>query len=268
MKDLSKLSRRNLALKVEEQWRPPIFLKPTFGIVSRAKGCLRRFFDLQAATIWNDLKVELKGAKGSVLDVGCGAQPYRGLFAPDVHYVGIDTSEAKDRFGYEIPDTYYFEGSVWPIQNSSMDFILCSEVLEHILVPSQFLSEMFRCLKPGGRVLVTVPFAARWHFVPYDYWRFTPSGIKYLFEGAGLTDVVVQARGNPLTVACYKMMTLFLSLLLARSQNFIKKTGAQVLGVLSLPLIFIFACLANLTVRMDWGDDCLGYTIIAQKSKK
>src|SRR5437588_280735 len=64
-----------------------------------------------------------------------------------------------------------------------------------------------------GRLVLTVAFAARWDFVAWDYERFTPSGLDRLLQGAGFRSVEVYARGNELTVACYKVMALILPLL-------------------------------------------------------
>ncbi len=86
------------------------------------------------------------------------------------------------------------------------DTVLCTETLEHVLDPPGFLAEAKRSLRPGGRLILTVPFAARWHYVPFDYWRFTPSGIKHLLSESGFTEIKVYRRGNALTVACYKVI--------------------------------------------------------------
>src|ERR1039458_6922094 len=72
---------------------------------------------------------------------------------------------------------------------------------EHVLDTKQFLGEAARSLRAGGTILLTVPFAARWHFVPYDYWRFTPSSMDHLLREAGFAGVRVYARGNSGTVA-------------------------------------------------------------------
>jgi hypothetical protein len=69
-------------------------------------------------------------------------------------------------------------------------------------------------LRDDGQLILTVPFSARWHYVPYDYWRFTPSALRMLLERNGFSDVVVLARGNELTVACAKVMALILPFLL------------------------------------------------------
>jgi hypothetical protein len=112
---------------------------------------------------------------------------------------------------------------------------------------------------------MTVPFAARWHFIPYDYWRYTPSSLNLLLTRAGFSDVRVLARGNPLTVACYKMMALNLMLLFGSDERR-PSVRKRVLGVALSPLLAAAACVANLTMTHDWGDDCLGYTVTARRS--
>jgi hypothetical protein len=59
-------------------------------------------------------------------------------------------------------------------------------------------------LVPGGTLVLTVPFTARWHFIPYDYWRFTPSSFHHLLTTTGFRSGRVYAHGNALTVPCYK----------------------------------------------------------------
>ena len=92
------------------------------------------------------------------------------------------------------------------------------------------LAEAHRTLRPGGRLLLTVPFAARWHFVPNNYWRFTPSSLRHLLEAAGFGDVAVYARGNAFTVACYKAVALVLPHLFPQRGG-AKARAAQVLAV-------------------------------------
>ena len=110
---------------------------------------------------------------------------------------------------------------------------------------------------------MTVPFAARWHFIPYDYWRFTPSSLNYLLRQAGFIEVEVYARGNAVTVACYKVMALILSLLLSQSSNRLLLLIARVFGFLTSPGLIVLATIANISLKMQGGDDCLGYTVVA-----
>jgi len=227
---------------------------------------VRRFGDLQAGSIWSDLAAELPGLSGTLVDAGCGAQPYRELLPAAVSYVAIDTSDAPPRFGYRAGDTRYYSGTTWPVETGSADIVLCTETLEHVAEPSLFLAEMRRCLRSRGRILITVPFAARWHFIPYDYWRFTPSGLDRLLTQAGFEAVTVHARGNALTVACYKLMALFLPFLFPRTSNPVSRVALRLLGVLCVPSLALLALLGWLSLRWPGGDDCLGYTVLAERS--
>jgi SAM-dependent methyltransferase len=253
--------RRNLALATEESWRPPLHVSPDTGL-HRTLAAVRRLFDLQAASIWRDLAGELPDARGLVVDVGCGAQPYRPLLGPQARYLGLDTIDAKANFGYEIPDTIYFDGQTWPVDDDSADVILCAETLEHVPEPGQLLAEAHRCLRPRGRLLLTVPFAARWHFIPYDYWRFTPSSLDNLLTEAGFIEVSVYARGNAGTVACYKLMALVLPFLVP-ARTGLRARLLQLLALLTVPFVLVLALIGRATLTGKGGDDCLGYTVTA-----
>jgi SAM-dependent methyltransferase len=257
--------RDNLLDRSDEAWRPPIFHKPqTF--VARCAALARRMLDLQAASIWNDLGKLLGSCRGDLLDVGCGAQPYRTLLPSSVRYTGIDSANAKDHFGYIVPDTLYFDGDQWPVPSSSMDIVLATETLEHVPNPAQFLEEAKRCLKADGYLILTVPFAARWHYIPHDYWRFTPSGIRQTLPGSGFVELIVYARGNEVTVSCYKSMALILAMLFGQYQSPIVKILAKIVGVMLLPALALLALVGQLSLRSRGGNDCLGYTVVARRS--
>jgi SAM-dependent methyltransferase len=247
-----------------EDWRPPSFQRVTTPIASLAAAA-RRFLDLQAGSIWNDLVELLPSIQGTVLDVGCGAQPYRHLLSPQATYKAIDYSGAESHFGYSMPDTVYFQGDHWPVPDGSVDVVLCTETLEHVPEPTVFLAEAFRVLKHGGRLLLTVPFAARWHYIPHDYWRFTPSGLQRLLSAAGFERVATFARGNTLTVACYKVMALMLPLLIPQQKGLLKRSLLQVCGILTLPILVVLGGIGTLSLKGKGGDDCLGYTAVAYK---
>jgi SAM-dependent methyltransferase len=227
---------------------------------------VRRFFDLQAGSIWMDVASEASNWRGKVVDVGCGAQPYRSLLPAGTAYVGLDIERAKEAFGYATPDTILFDGGHWPEGARDADVVLCTEVLEHVREPRALLAEAHAALRPGGRLLLTVPFAARWHFVPHDYWRFTPSSLKLLLEEAGFRNVVVRARGDELTVACYKLQALLLPLLMPQQARAVKAWGLRGLAAPTIPFFVALAAVANLSLRGKGGDDCLGYTVTAERS--
>lgn len=68
------------------------------------------------------------------------------------------------------------------IKNNYFDIIVCTEVLEHTLNPFLAVTELYRILKKGGILLVTVPFNFRIHGPLPDCWRFTEYGLKVLFK--------------------------------------------------------------------------------------
>jgi SAM-dependent methyltransferase len=181
---------------------------------------------------------------------------------PGTEYVGLDTERAYADFGYAVPDVRLIgEDGRWPLDDDEADVVLATETLEHVVDPAAFLAEAHRCLRPGGRIVLTVPFAARWHYIPNDYWRFTPSGLRIVLERAGFSEVVVHARGNERTVACYKLLALLLAAALPQ-----EKAGSVRLtprALLAAPLAVALAAIANSSLRGAPGDDCLGYTVNA-----
>jgi SAM-dependent methyltransferase len=259
------LNRTDQLERQSESWRPPPFKGVTTPL-ARLEAAARRFLDLQAGSIWKDLVVLLPQSRGVVLDVGSGAQPYRHLLPRGATYKAIDYVGAEQHFGYSMPDTTYYEGDKWPIPDGSVDVILCTETMEHVPEPSVFLTEASRCLKHEGRLLLTVPFAARWHYIPHDYWRFTPSGLNALLSAAGFGRVAVYSRGNAVTVACYKVMALMLPLLIPQHGGFLRRSVSLACGVLTLPLLVALAAIASLSLMGKGGDDCLGYTAVACKA--
>lgn len=69
-----------------------------------------------------------------------------------------------------------------PIRSGTIDFIVCSAVLEHVNEPSKVIDEMYRILKPGGRAWVDIPFLQPYHEAPDDFYRYTLSGIRHMFK--------------------------------------------------------------------------------------
>lgn len=53
------------------------------------------------------------------------------------------------------------------------------------------LNEAFRILKGGGAMILQVPFMWWVHEAPYDYFRYTHYGLKYMFKKAGFVNVEV-----------------------------------------------------------------------------
>jgi SAM-dependent methyltransferase len=246
-----------------EAFRPPPHERSAGGL-SSLRVRLRRFADLQFGSIWRDLERLLPQVEGTLIDVGAGAQPFRDLLPPTVRYIAVDIDEAERRFGYRTPGTRYFRGEVLPVENGEANTVLCTETLEHVRGTAQFLGELRRALAPGGLLVLTVPFAARWHFIPQDFWRFTPSGLEHLLTGAGFRDVRVYARGGALAVACYKVLGLIFLMLAGGGRRGIGGWVSRAAGVALLPVGAVAVVLGNAGIRVAGAaEDTLGYTVLA-----
>lgn len=118
-----------------------------------------------------------------VLDAGAGAAPYRPLFM-HCDYVTQDWS-ASVHTGQRPPDVVADLHDL-PLDDESFDFVLCTEVLEHVSEPERVVAEFSRVLRPGGRLLLTTPFVIELHEEPFDFFRYTPHALRLLVERAGL----------------------------------------------------------------------------------
>lgn len=124
-----------------------------------------------------------------VLDAGAGEAPYRPLFA-HCGYVTQDwpgTVHEGARGADVVADLHDL-----PITDGSVDAVLCTEVLEHVAEPDRVLAELARILRPGGSVLITVPFVGGLHEEPHDHYRYTSHGLRGLLGRAGFTDIEVE----------------------------------------------------------------------------
>jgi SAM-dependent methyltransferase len=131
-----------------------------------------------------------------VVDVGCGEQPLRGLVqALGARYVGTDvTQNAQGTVDHVCSITRL------ALEDASADVVICTEVLEHVSETACAFDELARVLAPGGRIVVTVPFAYPLHEEPYDFVRLTPYQIRACATACGLEVAEVQTAGNELEV--------------------------------------------------------------------
>ena len=131
--------------------------------------------------------------KGSMLlDAGAGDSPYKDLF-PHARYIATDFCKVSKAYGQQdaISDL-----SSLAFKDESFDVVLNTQVLEHVQQPEVVLSELFRVLKPNGALYVSVPQGDPEHEIPYDYYRFTSFGMRYLLEKVRFEVISVEPRGG------------------------------------------------------------------------
>ncbi len=97
---------------------------------------------------------------GAVLEIGTGSGYGVSIISPRVKsFLTIDKFEpAVDFHNY---DNVEFHQMTAPpltgIDSSSMDYVICFQVIEHIKDDYGLVSEVYRVLRPGGRFIVTTP---------------------------------------------------------------------------------------------------------------
>jgi SAM-dependent methyltransferase len=245
--------------------------RPPRNSLARKKGlatpivqALQLFADLQVYTVRRDVKTWLSARRGSLLEVGCGDQPYRALVPPDCRYTGIDQDAMKDAFDMGAnPEIILYSGAVFPCADGAFDSLFHTEVLEHVFNYREFLLECRRVLMPAGEMMFSVPFQARFHFAPHDYFRYTPSALQALLEEAGFKDVEIAPRGTDITVAAYKAVAVSFRWAYGG-------IGSKLLFLATSPLTVLLLILAHISIRWRLGspDDCLGYSVKAKAAPK
>lgn len=116
-----------------------------------------------------------------VLDAGAGKAPYRDLFQ-HAQYETADFEQVDKEYA---PSTYVCDLAAIPVEDARFDYILFNQVMEHLPEPKTALAELFRVLKPGGKLLYSAPLCYHEHEQPYDFYRYTRFGVNHLFTDAG-----------------------------------------------------------------------------------
>jgi len=105
-----------------------------------------------------------KGNK--VLDVGCGTgeigRTIKENFDCDVYGLDINTIAVKKARENGIIAKVSNVEKKWPFKNSSIDTVLCIQMIEHLINPDFFLLESRRVLKKDGMIIITTPNLAAW----------------------------------------------------------------------------------------------------------
>ncbi len=100
--------------------------------------------------------------------------------------------------GLEVVETR-FPDEDWqnlPFADASFDVVLSDQVLEHVADPFRCAAEGRRVLRPGGLQIHTTCFVNPIHDAPGDNYRFTPDGLRLVFEKE--EEIEVGGWGNPL----------------------------------------------------------------------
>jgi SAM-dependent methyltransferase len=130
-----------------------------------------------------------------VLDVGCGRQPFRDLFERRGDtYVSTDAQDPLGIVDYVAEIDGDLPAAL--VARGPFDFILCTEVLEHVADWQRAFANFSLLLNAGARLLITCPHFYILHERPHDFWRATVYGLLYHAEHAGLRCVSIETAGD------------------------------------------------------------------------
>ncbi len=212
---------RKLFLKLKS-----VFLESDFN--PRFLGLFFNPFYFSRSALYRGIKSNSQLMKGVMLDFGCGSKPYKDLFIVD-EYIGLDF----DNSGHDHRDEnidYFYDGKKLPFEDSSFDSFFSSQVFEHVPNLESILEEIFRVLKPGANLLITVPFVWDEHEIPFDFKRYTSFGIKHTLTNAGFKIVTLKKTNNYVS-SIFQLWNAFIFQYVFPKNQYIK---------LILTLVFIF----------------------------
>jgi SAM-dependent methyltransferase len=94
------------------------------------------------------------------------------------------------------------------VPSATYDTILCSEVLEHVAHPWSGLREIHRVLRPEGVLVLTVPFLARLHEEPNDYFRYTEHALRAMLTDADFQVADIAVIGSVFSFLGHQLSSL------------------------------------------------------------
>ena len=181
-----------------------------------------------------------------VLDAGCGGGATMESLRRYGHVRGMELSEEAVAYNRE-QGREVLQGVIeeMPFADGAFDLALALDVIEHVPDDLAALRELYRVLRPGGSLLVTVP-ALEMLWSAHDeanghYRRYTPDGLRGRLESAGF-EVVTDTYFNTL---------LFSAVFIARSLGrFRRKSTASDLGEVPRPLNAFLETTFSLEARL------------------
>lgn len=196
---------------------------------------------------------------GRVLDVGCADRWIERHCPSEVHYIGLDYPATGTKLYAARPDIFG-DASRLPFADASFDAVLCLEVLEHVRDHLAAMNQVGRVLKPGGTLLLSMPFMYPVHDAPHDYQRLTEFGLRRDLSDAGFRIVRFAKVGHAVRAA---------GLLMCLSLVGGLQTNLRWFDLVRAPFVAVAVLMVNLAaaglaaILPDWDALGTGYMVEA-----
>lgn len=140
-------------------------------------------------------------------DIGAGTGFItEGLIERNINVIAVDQSAEmlnllKEKFSYyKNLKCIQGVGENIPIEGNSVDYVFANMFLHHVENPSTVIQEMYRILKPGGKLVITDLDEHNFEFLKteqYDVWMgFNRKDVSNWFESSGLKNVTIYCAGS------------------------------------------------------------------------
>jgi SAM-dependent methyltransferase len=106
--------------------------------------------------------------------------------------IGIDLFD-----GEGVDEVHDITSGPYTMTGVPFDHVDCVSMLEHCKNPWKAARNISKSLADDGTILVSVPFTWRIHAYPDDYYRFTPAGLKALFDDFEWIKMEIMCYGVP-----------------------------------------------------------------------
>ena len=163
------------------------------------------------------------GPDATLLDLGAGTRRR----APHVITLDLERTPEVDILA---------DGHALPFRDATFDAVISEAVLEHVRAPERVVAEIYRVLKPGGKVCIAVPFLQGYHAAPHDYQRWTVSGILELC--AGFAELESGPCAGP-TTAFHWIFREYIGLVCSFGSLLLAKAISLLVGWLTFPLLLL-----------------------------
>lgn len=192
-----------------------------------------------------------------VLDIGSADGPSVNLLTRRIGFSGSKIALDIDATGLG-PDDIHGSVEDIPVKDESYDLVFAFDVIEHVQNEAQGLREIFRVLKPGGEVFISVP-AYQWAWSRHDenlhhFRRYTRGRLQSAVREAGFhSDKSSYALFG--TFPIFALQRLFSKLTAIDFGETPKVSRAQ--EAVLLALVSIDSFLLRLGFTLPWGSSVL-----------